>query len=130
MMIGNDQRVVDLANRGRSWVRFRLPNAQMYHVTADNQIPYYVYGNKQDGPSYRGPSNSRVGGSIPRSMWHTVAGGESGWATPDPVDPNLIWSSASGSGSVGGIVAIYERTGARRATSRCGRISRTVRRPI
>ena len=41
-------------------------------------------------------------------MWHTVAGGESGWATPDPVDPNLIWSSASGSGSVGGIVAIYE----------------------
>ncbi len=46
--------------------------------------------------------------AIPRSMWHTVAGGESGWATPDPVDPNLIWSSASGSGSVGGIVAIYE----------------------
>ena len=37
-----------------------------------------------------------------------MAGGESGWATPDPVDPNLIWSSASGSGSVGGIVAIYE----------------------
>ena len=85
----------------------------MYHVTVDNQIPYYVYGNKQDGPSYRGPSNSRLGGfggggAIPRSMWHTVAGGESGWATPDPVDPNLIWSSASGSGSVGGIVAIYE----------------------
>jgi hypothetical protein len=41
-------------------------------------------------------------------MWHTVAGGESGWATPDPVDPNLVWSSASGSGTVGGIVAIYE----------------------
>jgi hypothetical protein len=37
-----------------------------------------------------------------------VAGGESGWSTPDPTDPNLIWSSASGSGSVGGIVAIYE----------------------
>jgi hypothetical protein len=37
-----------------------------------------------------------------------VAGGESGWATPDPVDANLIWSSASGAGSVGGIVAIYE----------------------
>jgi photosystem II stability/assembly factor-like uncharacterized protein len=108
MIIGHDQGFSISSNRGRTWYRNRLPNAQMYHVTVDNQIPYYVYGNKQDGPSYRGPSNSRTGATIPRSMWHTVAGGESGWATPDPVDPNLIWSSASGSGSVGGIVAIYE----------------------
>ncbi len=108
IIVGNDGGPSISLNRGRAWVRYRLPNAQMYHATVDNQIPYYVYGNKQDGPSYRGPSNSRAGGSIPRSMWHTVAGGESGWATPDPVDPNLIWSSASGSGTVGGIVAIYE----------------------
>ena len=113
MIVGHDQGFSISQNRGRTWLRNRLANAQMYHVTVDNQIPYYVYGNKQDGPSYRGPSNSRLGGFggggvIPRSMWHTVAGGESGWATPDPVDPNLIWSSASGSGSVGGIVAIYE----------------------
>ena len=117
-IVGHDQGFSISVNRGRTWYRNRLPNAQMYHVTVDNQIPYYVYGNKQDGPSYRGPSNSRTGGgfgggiggagAIPRSMWHTVAGGESGWATPDPVDANLVWSSASGSGSVGGIVAIYE----------------------
>lgn len=94
----------------------RLPNAQLYHVTVDNQIPYYVYTNKQDGPSYRGPSNSRLsegggrggGGGIPRGMWHSIGGGESGFATPDPVDPNVIWSTASGSGSVGGIVVRYE----------------------
>jgi photosystem II stability/assembly factor-like uncharacterized protein len=109
MIVGHDQGVSISENGGKSWFRLRLPNAQMYHVTTDNQVPYYVYGNKQDGPSYRGPSNSRLAnGVIPRAMWHTVAGGESGWATPDPVDPNLIWSSASGSGSVGGIVAIYE----------------------
>src|SRR5262249_24344958 len=63
-----------------------------------------------DGPSYRGPSNSKLegfgglGGFIPRSLWVTVGGGESGFATPDPTDPTLVWSSASGSGSVGGIV--------------------------
>lgn len=108
MIVGNDGGPSISMNRGRSWVRYRLPNAQMYHVTVDNQVPYNVYGNKQDGPSYRGPSNSRLGAGIPRAMWHTIAGGESGWATPDPVDPNLIWSSASGSGTVGGIVAIYE----------------------
>src|ERR1022692_4608276 len=33
-----------------------LPIAQMYHVTVDDQIPYFVYGNKQDGSSYRGPA--------------------------------------------------------------------------
>ena len=83
----------------------------MYHVTVDNRIPYYVYGNEQDDPSYRGPSRSGGGGaegSIPRSAWQSVGGGESGWATPDPVDPNIIWSSASGSGSIGGIVERYD----------------------
>ena len=119
MIVGHDQGVSISQTRGRTWLRQRLPNAQLYHVTVDNQVPYYVYTNKQDGPSYRGPSNSRLtdggrgggggrGGTIPRGMWHAIGGGESGFATPDPVDPNIIWSTASGSGSVGGIVVRYE----------------------
>ena len=117
MIVGNDGGFSLSTNRGRTWFRVQLPLAQMYHVTTDNQVPYYVYGNRQDGPSTRGPSNSKIGGfgpspgNIPRGEWHSVTGGESGWATPDPVDANLIWSSASGSGSVGGIVTRYdERT--------------------
>ncbi len=111
-VVGNDGGISISQNRGRTWNRVRLPNAQIYHVTTDNQIPYNVYGNKQDGPSYRGPSNSRLGqqGRIPRALWHGVLGGESGWATPDPEDPNIVWSSASGSGSVGGIVVRYEES--------------------
>jgi photosystem II stability/assembly factor-like uncharacterized protein len=116
MAVANDGGVSISVTHGRSWNRIQLPIAQIYHVTVDNRIPYYVYGNKQDGPSYRGPSNSRAGGfggggfggGIPRSAWQGVAGGESGWATPDPVDNNIIWSSASGSGSVGGIVERFE----------------------
>jgi photosystem II stability/assembly factor-like uncharacterized protein len=120
MIVGNDGQVAVSTTRGRTWLRVQLPIAQMYHATVDNQIPYFVYGNRQDGPSTRGPSNSKLGGfggggggggTIPRGEWHSVAGGESGWATPDPEDPNIIWSSASGSGSVGGIVLRYdERT--------------------
>jgi photosystem II stability/assembly factor-like uncharacterized protein len=109
--VANDGGVSISTTRGRTWNRIQLPIAQMYHVTVDNKIPYYVYGNEQDDPSYRGPSRSGGGGfsgSIPRSAWHAVAGGESGWATPDPVDPNIIWSSASGSGSIGGIVERYD----------------------
>lgn len=104
MINGNDQNVAISVSRARSWLRVNLPIGQMYHVTVDNRVPYYVYGNRQDGPSYRGPSNSRSGGTIPRSEWHGVLGGESGFATPDPVDTNIIWSSASGSGARGGIV--------------------------
>ena len=109
MIVGNDPGVSISTTRGRTWYRTQLPIAQMYHGTTDNQVPYYVYGNRQDGPSFRGPSNSRFpGGVIPRGEWHGVAGGESGWATPDPEDSNLVWSSASGSGSVGGIVARFD----------------------
>ena len=121
MAVANDGGISISVNRGRSWNRVQLPIAQMYHVTVDNQVPYFVYGNKQDGSSYRGPSNSLAaagfggggggGGGvsqISRSTWHPVTGGESGFATPDPVDPNIIWSTASGSGSVGGIVTVFD----------------------
>jgi photosystem II stability/assembly factor-like uncharacterized protein len=112
MAVANDGGVSISVNRGRTWDRIQLPIAQMYHVTVDDRIPYYVYGNKQDGPSYRGPSRTGGGGPIQRSAWIGVAGGESGWATPDPVDNNIIWSTASGSGSVGGIVERFDlRTG-------------------
>ncbi len=113
MIVAHDQGLSISINRGKTWFRQRLTNAQMYHVTVDNAVPYNVLGNKQDEPTYRGPSNSRIMGQrgitgIPRGMWHHVGGGESGWATPDPTDPNIVWSSASGSGMVGGIVVRYE----------------------
>lgn len=109
MIVAHDQGLSISQNRGRTWFRQRLKNAQIYHVTVDNMIPYNVFGNKQDEPTYRGPSNSRLAqGRILRGMWHAVGGGESGWATPDPVDPNIVWSTASGSGMVGGIVTRME----------------------
>ncbi|MES3034404.1 MAG: sialidase [Gemmatimonadota bacterium] len=113
MIVAHDQGLSISQNRGRTWFRQRLSNAQIYHVTVDNEIPYNVLGNKQDEPSYRGPSNSRIQGfggdaGIPRGMWHSVGGGESGWATPDPTNSKLIWSTASGSGMVGGIVVRFE----------------------
>jgi len=110
MIVANDGGVDISVTRGRTWNQIALPVAQMYHVTVDTRIPYYVYGNRQDGQSARGPSRTFYGGflgsvgNIPRGDWHDVGGGESGFATPDPVDPNIIWSSASGAGAVGGIV--------------------------
>src|SRR6267143_10843 len=116
MAVVNDGGVNISVNRGHSWNHVNLPIAQMYHVTVDDQIPYFVYGNRQDGPSWRGPSNSLqfggfYGNSIPRGAWHPVAGGESGFAVPDPSDNNIIWSTGTGSGSIGGTVTRFdERT--------------------
>ena len=111
-IVAGDGGLAISGNRGRTWFRAQLPIAQMYHVTVDNAIPYNVMGNRQDGPSTRGPSNSRMGGlfgvGIPRAVWHSVGGGESGFATPDPTDPNIVWSSASGVGAGGGIVSRWD----------------------
>ncbi|HLG06350.1 MAG TPA: glycosyl hydrolase, partial [Gemmatimonadales bacterium] len=62
MAVANDNAIAISVTRGRTWNRVQLPIAQMYHVTVDNRVPYWVYGNRQDGPSTRGPSNSRMGG--------------------------------------------------------------------
>ncbi len=121
MIVSHDGGLSITQTRGKSWRDVQLPIAQMYHVTVDHRIPYYVYGNRQDGPSARGPSNSKIASffgeaGIPRGMWHSVGGGESGWATPDPENPDIIWSSASGYGSVGGIVTRYDlKTGIARS---------------
>jgi photosystem II stability/assembly factor-like uncharacterized protein len=113
MIVSHDGGISVTTNRGKSWNQVQLPIAQIYHVTVDDRIPYMVYGNRQDGPSARGPSNSKLGvtpdqGLITRGMWNSVGGGESGWATPDPHDPDVVWSSASGFGSVGGIVTRWD----------------------
>jgi len=107
MIVAGDGGISISQNRGKTWFRVQLPVAQLYHVTVDNQVPYYVYANRQDGPSVRAPSNSRTGAGITRGMWHEVGGGESGFATPDTMVPDLVWSSTSGWGAGSGIVVRY-----------------------
>ena len=110
MIVGNDGGLAVSHNRGRTWMRTQLPVAQMYHVTVDNAVPYNVLGNRQDGPSFRGPSNSLYGRRfIPRGDWHAVGGGRERFRDPDPEDPEIVWSSASGSGARGGIVVRIRR---------------------
>jgi photosystem II stability/assembly factor-like uncharacterized protein len=46
---------------GRGFHRVQLPVGQMYHVAVDNQVPYWVYSNMQDGTTMRGPSSARGG---------------------------------------------------------------------
>lgn len=103
MMMAHDGCASISLNRGKTYQRVVLPIAQMYHVSVDNQIPYNVYGNRQDGYSYGGPSNSRTRG-IPLSAWQGVGGCESGFAKPDPFDENIIMS-----GCYDGGLEVYDK---------------------
>ncbi len=44
---------------GRGSHRVQLPIGQMYHVSVDNQVPYWIYTNMQDNSTMRGPSTVR-----------------------------------------------------------------------
>ena len=77
---------------GRGFHRVTLPIGQMYHVAVDEQVPYYVYSNMQDGPNMRGPNTTS--NEFGEYRWDRRMGGcESGFTLPDPSDSNIVWSS-------------------------------------
>ncbi|HET7694194.1 MAG TPA: hypothetical protein VFK57_00655 [Vicinamibacterales bacterium] len=46
----------------------RIPNGQMYHVHVDNRVPYWIYSNRQDDGTMRGPatvSEDTANGRLP-----------------------------------------------------------------
>jgi photosystem II stability/assembly factor-like uncharacterized protein len=113
MMIGSDGGVSISTTRGRQWGQTRLPIGQMYHVTTDTRIPYFVYGQMQDDGSMRGPSVVPGAGGISPAQWTSTAGCETGWATPDPVDPDIVWG-----GCYAGVVERFDaKTGMARTVS-------------
>lgn len=103
-MVAHDGCASITLNRGRTFQSVVLPIAQMYHVAVDRQIPYNVYGNRQDGYSYIAPSINRSGSGFPLSMWKSVGGCECGFAKPDPFDNNIVFS-----GCYDGGLDVYDR---------------------
>src|SRR5262249_7607047 len=113
-------------NHGQSFTQITLPIGQMYHVAIDNQVPYWIYSNRQDDGTMRGPSNSPVpvpnvpayrppgavfgrggrgGGGDANApacaggtdTWEQGIGGcESGFTLPSLSNPDIIWASCYG----------------------------------
>jgi len=97
ILVANDAGISVSNNRGKSYQRFVLPIAQVYHAFADNAIPYHVMGNLQDRSSFRGPSRALAaggffGGGLSLAYITGTGGCEDGYAVPDPVDANIVWS--------------------------------------
>jgi len=58
MGLTNDGGVRLTTNAGKTWSTVEIANGQMYHVAVDNQVPYWIYSNRQDNGTMRGPSTA------------------------------------------------------------------------
>src|SRR6185436_8129826 len=85
IVVANDAGVHTSDNRAASYRHILLPISQVYHVMADNEIPYNVMGNIQDKSSFRGPSRVLGGRGMGVGNWINTGGCEDAFAVPDPV---------------------------------------------
>ncbi len=92
MIASNDGGVTISLDGGTNWtLENNQPTAQFYHVITDNAMPYRVYGSQQDSGSVAIASRSDDG-SIDRSDWYDVGGGEAGYIAPYPPDPEIVYA--------------------------------------
>jgi photosystem II stability/assembly factor-like uncharacterized protein len=96
MINGNDGGATISVDAGKNWTtQNNQPTAQFYHVAADNDFLYRVYGSQQDNSSVGIPTRTDHG-YIDRGDWTAVGGGESGYIVPDPRDSNIVYADDEG----------------------------------
>jgi photosystem II stability/assembly factor-like uncharacterized protein len=94
MIIGNDGGATISTDGGKNWSpENNQPTAQFYHIAADNEFFYHIYGSQQDAGTV-GIATRTDHGGIGDSDWYSVAGGESGFILPSPLDPNIVYAGS------------------------------------
>jgi photosystem II stability/assembly factor-like uncharacterized protein len=109
MIEGNDGGATVSFNGGASWSTiYNQPTAEFYHVTADNQTPYRLYGAQQDNTTLSTTSRSDLA-AITEGDTYEVGGGESGYIAVHPENPDIVYA-----GSFAGMITRFaRRTGQR-----------------
>lgn len=103
MIFAADQGAVVTVNGGATWSSwYNQPTAQLYHVTTDNQFPYWVYGGQQESGAIGTASRSN-GGQISFRDWMGVGADEYAYVAPDPLNPDIIYG--------GRVVKFNKKTG-------------------
>src|SRR5580658_103260 len=95
IIAGDDGGAAISVDGGNSWTaEDNQPTAQFYHVAADNQYHYFLYGAQQDNSTV-GIASATDHGYIGRQDWYDVGGGESGYIAPDPTDPGIVYAGGN-----------------------------------
>ena len=95
-------------NGGKSWTEQDFVTSQFYHVMTTSDVPYHVAGAQQDNSTLAMPSDgwSHMLARGPNKGWYyAVGGGESGWITQHPDDPDIFYA-----GSQGALLTRYDRS--------------------
>lgn len=91
MLFVADQGAVVTVNAGRTWSSwYNQPTSQLYHVSTDEQFPYWVYGGQQESGAI-GIASRGNGGQISFREFMGVGADEYAYIAPDPKDPDIIY---------------------------------------
>ncbi len=108
MINSNDGGANVSINGGKSWTEQDYITTQFYHVMATNDVPYHVAGAQQDNSTLAMPSDGweHMQARGPNHGWYyAVGGGESGWITQHPENPDIFYA-----GSQGALLTRYDRS--------------------
>ena len=96
MLMGLDQGATVSLDRGQTWSSwYNQSTEQVYHVAADNSVPYWIYATQQDASAIRTRSRGNFGAITPFD-WNSVNGWEWGTIVPDPLNPDVVFASGNG----------------------------------
>ena len=102
IFLGVDQGATISLDGGKAWSSwYNQATAQVYHVSADNSFPYWVYATQQDAGSIATRSRGDLG-AVTNLDWLPTPGYEFGSIVADPLKPNIVYAG----GPSGGIVRI------------------------
>lgn len=91
MLFVADQGAVITVNGGKTWSSwYNQPTSQLYHITTDNQFPYWVYGGQQESGAI-GIASRGDGGQISFREFMGVSSDEYAYVAPDPKDSNIVY---------------------------------------
>jgi photosystem II stability/assembly factor-like uncharacterized protein len=100
LFFGTDQGATISHDGGQNWSSwYNQSTAQVYHISVDNQFPYWVYGTQQDSGSVATSSRGNLGAITPLD-WLPHPGYEFGSIVADPLNPKVSYAG----GPSGGIV--------------------------
>ncbi|MDA0681089.1 MAG: glycoside hydrolase [Proteobacteria bacterium] len=103
MLFAADQGATITINGGRTWSSwYNQPTAQLYHVSTDNQFPYWIYGGQQESGAI-GIASRGNGGQISFRDWMGVGADEYAYVAPDPLNADIIYG--------GRVVRFNKKTG-------------------
>ncbi|HLK13276.1 MAG TPA: hypothetical protein VKT78_00600, partial [Fimbriimonadaceae bacterium] len=100
LFLGTDQGATISLDGGMNWSSwYNQPTAQVYHISTDNQWPYWVYATQQDSGCIGTASRGNLGAVTPMD-WLPHPGYEFGSIVADPLNPKVTYAGGPGGGIV------------------------------